>query len=34
MKKNIFEMGASWGDEWSSDNKTKEDNVAKETKNT
>jgi translation initiation factor 1 len=32
MKKNLFEMGASWGDEWSSDNKTKEENVAKEIK--
>ncbi len=32
MKKNIFEMGTSWGDGWSSDNKTKEDNAAKETK--
>jgi len=32
MKKNIFEMGTSWNDGWSSDNKTKEDNAAKETK--
>jgi translation initiation factor 1 len=23
MKKNLFEMGASWDDEWSSDNKQK-----------
>ncbi len=32
MKKNLFEMGASWNDSWSSDNKTKEENAAKETK--
>ncbi len=25
-------MGTSWGDGWSSDNKTREDNAAKETK--
>lgn len=32
MKKNIFEMGASWNDGWSSDNKIKGDNSPKETK--
>jgi len=32
MKKNLFEIGANWGDGWSSDNKTKADNAAKETK--
>jgi len=32
MKKNLFEMGASWDDGWSSDNKTKEANSAKEAK--
>lgn len=32
MKKNLFEMGASWNDGWSSDNKTKHDNAPKETK--
>lgn len=32
MKKNLFEMGASWDNDWSSDNKTKHDNAPKETK--
>lgn len=32
MKKNIFEMGASWGDGWNSDNKIKDENAAKEIK--
>jgi translation initiation factor 1 len=32
MKKNIFEMGASWDNGWSSDNKIKKDNSSKETK--
>ena len=32
MKKNLFEMGANWDSNWNSDNKTKEENAAKETK--
>lgn len=32
MKKNLFEMGASWNNSWSSDNKIKDENAAKETK--
>ncbi|MDD3774369.1 MAG: translation initiation factor [Sulfurovaceae bacterium] len=32
MKKNLFEMGASWDNCWSSDNKTKEADAPKETK--
>ena len=32
MKKNLFEMGASWDDGWNSDNKIKDENAAKEAK--
>ncbi|MDD5360229.1 MAG: translation initiation factor [Sulfurovaceae bacterium] len=32
MKKNIFEMGASWDNGWSSDNKTKESKTTNEIK--